>query len=447
MILLLFVSIIISSHAISVDNHQFRPSSGRIMMINDDSNLGYINVRAPPYNAKGDGVTDDTNAIQQAINDVGNMGGGIVFAPEGNYLIASQLSIPSATVLKGVASHVQKEWGDPTMKKIIGTTLLAIADAGNETGQPFISLTENGSGVEGLQIFYPNQVPRDPPIPYPWTIRCGRNGKFTDNNYVKNVLLVNSWKGIDAATYPAARHWFENVYGQPLSIGIAVDQCYDIGRINHVHFSPFWSGEPALQHWISNNGISFLFLRTDWEIVEDIFSLGYHIGMAFRQSEHGSCNGQFTDINFDDVDIGIDVSYTQTWGILFSNLNLANAGGGSNHIGIIGRAVNGTTPRDAAVVVRGASFWGQFQQNIVWSHPGLISISDSLFNQWNKTSSAIEIQNGRAMINNNYFEDNIGNAITVFEDADKVTITNNHFNNNTLNVVTKPTVLVANNLA
>jgi hypothetical protein len=59
----------------------------------------------------------------------------------------------------------------------------------------------------------------------------------------------------------------------------------------------------------------------DWEIVEDVFSLGYHIGMAFHQSEHLSCNGQFTDINFDDVDIGI-------------NLNLANAGSGSSHIGI-----------------------------------------------------------------------------------------------------------------
>ncbi len=91
---------ILSSDTISVDNHQFRPASSKIMMINDDPNLGYINVRAPPYNAKGDGVTDDTNAFQQAINDVGNMGGGIVFVPEGNYLIASQLSIPSATVLK-----------------------------------------------------------------------------------------------------------------------------------------------------------------------------------------------------------------------------------------------------------------------------------------------------------------------------------------------------------
>jgi len=50
------------------------------------------------------------------------------------------------------------------------------------------------------------------------------------------------------------------------------------------------------------------------------------------------------------------------------------------------------------------------------------------------------------MINNNYFKDNIGNAITVDENADHVIITNNQLTGNTLKVVTKPTVLVVNNL-
>jgi hypothetical protein len=438
---------IISLHIINVDNHQFHRPSEKIMMINDDTNSGYINVRSAPYNAKGDGVTDDTNAFQQALNDVGNMGGGIVFAPEGNYLIASQLTLPDETVLKGVASHVQRHWGDPKANKTFGTTLLAIANAGNESGLPFISLAGDSSGIEGLAIFYPNQVPRDPPIEYPWAIRCGQNGKSIENNFVKNVLLVNPWKGIDAATNEPPRHWFENIYGQPLALGIAVDQCYDIGRINHIHFWPFWTSEPALINWVNNNGVTFLIERTDWEVVEDVFSWGYQTGMAFRASANGACNGQFTDINFDNVDIGIDVSYTQTWGLLFSNLNLANAGGGTHRIGILGREVNGTRPTDALVVVRGASFWGQFNQHIVWTHPGLISISDSLFSHWNQTSSAIIIEKGRAMINNNYFGDNIGNAITVSQAADKVTVIGNHLNNNTINAMPTLSILLANNLA
>jgi hypothetical protein len=137
--------------------------------------------------------------------------------------------------------------------------------------------------------------------------------------------------------------------------------------------------------------------------------------MAFRKGEYGPCNRQFTDINFD---IGIDVSYTQTYGIIFSNLNLANAGAGSIRIGIMGRSINGTKAKDAAIVIRGGSFWGDFIQNILWSHSGLISIIDSLFNSSNKTSSSIQIQYGRTMINNNY----IVNAITVLQDVDKVTM-------------------------
>jgi hypothetical protein len=183
--------------------------------------------------------------------------------------------------------------------------------------------------------------------------------------------------------------------------------------------------------------------------VEDVFSFGYHTGMLFDQSIYGSCNGQFTDINFDQVDIGIDVLFTQTEGILFSNLNLANAGGGSIRFGILGRNANGSHTNDASVVIRGASFWGHFEQNIVWAHPGLISISDSLFIAWNDTKPCIEIQAGRAMINNNYFKDlkdKIGNAITVSENADRVSITNNQLIGNTLNFTAKPTILVANNL-
>jgi hypothetical protein len=446
MALLLIMILMITIYITNGHNSRFSHPSSKIMTFNADPNLGYLNVKAPPYNAAGNGVTDDTNAIQQALNDVGAVGGGVVFVPEGNYLIATHLIVPTATVLKGVASHVQRDWGDPSQKHVSGTTLLAIADAGNETGTPFISLFGNSSGVEGLQIFYPNQVITTPPTAYPWTIRCGQANMRTENTFVKDVMLVNPWKGIDAATHQAPRHWFENIYGQPLSIGIAVDQCYDIGRIVHIHFYSFWSRDPTFRAWINNNGITFIFQRTDWEIVEDVFSFGYHTGMVFTESVYGSCNGQFTDINFDQVDIGIDVSYTQTEGILFSNLNLANAGGGSIRFGILGRQVNGTRPNDASVVIRGASFWGHFEQNIVWAHPGLISISDSLFIAWNSTKPCIDIQAGRAMINNNYFKDNIGNAITLNENVDRVSITNNQLTGNTLNVVAKPTVLVANNL-
>lgn len=55
-----------------------------------------VNVKASPYNAKGDGVTDDTTSIQSAINTIQANGGRLYF-PVGIYKITNNLSIPFMT--------------------------------------------------------------------------------------------------------------------------------------------------------------------------------------------------------------------------------------------------------------------------------------------------------------------------------------------------------------
>jgi hypothetical protein len=53
----------------------------------DISALGIYNVKSSPFSAAGDGVTDDTAAIQAAINAAYTAGGGIVYLPSARYLI------------------------------------------------------------------------------------------------------------------------------------------------------------------------------------------------------------------------------------------------------------------------------------------------------------------------------------------------------------------------
>jgi hypothetical protein len=58
----------------------------------------FINVKDPPYSAKGDGSTDDTAAIQSAIDavaaTVSNAAGGTVFFPKGTYMVSTASGSP-----------------------------------------------------------------------------------------------------------------------------------------------------------------------------------------------------------------------------------------------------------------------------------------------------------------------------------------------------------------
>jgi hypothetical protein len=390
-------------------------ANGTISQSKLDFQSGYINAQNPPYNATGNGTNDDTAAIQSALNAAGANGGGIVFLPRGNYLINTHLVVPAQTSLVGVWRAVQ------AYSQNLGTTLLAVENAGATNGAAFITLQGDNSTLEGVTIYYPNQVMNNPPTPYPWAVRGGGGNNVT----VQNVLLVNPYLGIDLATYPCPRHLIRFVYGQPLLVGIAVDQCYDIGRIMDIHFWPFWTGNTNVQAFQSANAVTFDLMRTDWEVIEDVFSWGYAIGARFRASTNGSMNGQMSNVNFDNVDVGLQLINTQPYAVHISNLNIANAGGGTNHIAIQG------LPGAAGLNVNGATFWGSLRQPVSWNNSGLFTLSNARFLSWNAALPCIDIISGRAILQGNYFTDNVGMAIKIESTTSRVMILGNMLCGNT----------------
>ena len=54
-----------------------------------------------------------------------------------------------------------------------------------------------------------------------------------------------------------------------------------IGRIENVHFNPWFSMKPKLFEWQLANGEAFIFGRSDWEYVLNTFCFGYGVGYKF----------------------------------------------------------------------------------------------------------------------------------------------------------------------
>src|SRR5690606_31192986 len=62
--------------------------------------LDVFNVK--DYGAVGDGITDDTDAFQAALDEARVNGGGTVYVPAGRYHIASHLTVYDNTEIRGV---------------------------------------------------------------------------------------------------------------------------------------------------------------------------------------------------------------------------------------------------------------------------------------------------------------------------------------------------------
>ena len=62
-------------------------------------------VSVEDFGAVGDGVTDDTAAIQAALDAASAAGGGAVYLPQGDYRISSALEIDNYTILHGASIH------------------------------------------------------------------------------------------------------------------------------------------------------------------------------------------------------------------------------------------------------------------------------------------------------------------------------------------------------
>lgn len=350
------------------------------------------------FGAKADGKTDDTAAFQKALDSAGQDGGGIVHAPRGNYFFAGHIDVPAGVTLAGAWQSVPSHPGlrreaapKPTDD---GTTFLATENAGQEDGVPFIKLNAN-STLKGVVIFYPDQVRTEVPRPYPYAVVMRG-----DNAAVLQVELLNPYNGIDATG--SGRHLIRDVQGQPLRRGINVDAIYDIGRIEDVHFNPWWSMEPKLFQWQQENGEAFILGRADWEYVFNTFCFGYHTGYKFIRTEAGVCNGNFLGLGADDCVNSVDVEDSAIFGLLISNGEFTSFHGHNPTM------VRVETNNTGVVRFVNCAFWGPCNQIAKIAGRGTVGFSDCTFVEWDRNKegrSAIQVEAGTLLVNDCEFSE------------------------------------------
>ena len=314
--------------------------------------------------------------------------------PAGRYRIAGHLSIPANVTLQGTY-RVAPTPGPLKGGVPEGSVLLAFEGRGSTNGSPFLRLAGNNAALAGLVIAYPEWKQTDvPPVPYPPCVLA----EGPENVGVRDCCLLNPYEGMRFVR--AARHLVRNVTGYPIKRGILVDECYDIGHIENVHFWPFgvaYQPEDPYCKWVNTESVAFELARTDWHYVLNTFCFGYGIGYKFSKSAQGSANGNFLGLGADSCQRAVVVEQAQPPGLLISNGEFVGRWGSTNAICLeIGPEVEGT------VSLVNCSFWGPIDR-CVWmrSLGGQFTASACHFLEWDNglvNAPAIQLDAGKAIV-------------------------------------------------
>lgn len=328
-------------------NSEWRKQSGT-------GTTGWKNVRAPivgslydvqDYGAVGDGVTDDTAAIQAALNACPVGGQVHVPATAAGYLVSSTLTIPMGRSLIGYkpwtfGSSFDEQYGDLVAPN--HTTFL-ITDTVNPA-----FIMRFSTAMEGFTFYYPNQlwavtdVTTDTFVVYPPTIQIGESGiPSASHIYIANCL----WLGATHAIRQYATDGTKNndivirdcsgaVYTEFLRVNYAADGPYLQNIL--LQASEYGSGRVVAangdtQHYrtlAAKNLTAFRLGSVDSLTASNIIVVGVNKGIhydtdMFTGDTNDNAGGKWTNVVFDYAHQGIVVERGDNpFGLSLTNVDI-----------------------------------------------------------------------------------------------------------------------------
>ncbi|MDO5309687.1 MAG: glycosyl hydrolase family 28-related protein [Planctomycetia bacterium] len=419
---LIAVAVLLTSNALLAQTQE--PTSSALDAESVQICRNAVHINALDYGVvDNDESVDNTAALQAALDAAGQRHGAVVELPAGRMRFDGVLTIPTGVTLQGtyrVPPTVVHKDETPT-----GTTLLTYANRGVEDGQPFITLAGSNSALRGVVVIYPEWERVAPPVPYPPCVAS----EDTCNVAVIDCCLLNPYIGI--RFHLAHRHLVRNVTGYPSSLGLFVDECYDIGHVENVHYWPFglfYLPEDPYCKWVNVNGTAFEFARTDWEYVANTFCFGYGRGYYFSEYDHGGANGNFLGLGADSCRRAIYVEQSQTQGLLITNGEFVGRWSSEDSV-----CLEIAEQNKGAVMLANCSFWGPIKTCVHSKQKvGRLTLNGCEFVNWDavhssrveEQSPAIAIDAGRATLIGNSFEQS-GVHLSIGPNVDYVTAVGN----------------------
>jgi len=244
------------------------------------------------FGAVGDNATDDTAAIQAALNSTFNT----IFVPAGIYRISDALTIPYGKILKGTGSPDAPQYSCTSGSWLLSTKGSVIAQTSTSHSAVIMS---SKTTLDGINFWYPNQPGiTTTPTEYPATIVP--SDTHPTKVVINNCVLVNPYVGIDFTVLHELLT-IQNVRIFAWFKCIRIDQSYDIDRLIDVHVNPnvmydgTWTGNTAYVYTINNVCSAFEFGKADQLYVSKCFSYGYTNAIVFSNLSGSPINGIIFD--------------------------------------------------------------------------------------------------------------------------------------------------------
>jgi hypothetical protein len=271
------------------------------------------------FGAVGDGVEDDTVAVEWAIQEA-IRSGRMLEINCGVYRLTRMLVFARAPRMWGHGSEGMATNPSPFSTRGLGSWFYF-----DHSGIGFVFGDGNAFTTGGVYRdigHIRNQPQPQAGVPFVANDHDFDIHLLNCDIFIDQVCLLNSSRGIRLAFGAAGRLRIGSVTGQPLITGIEVHESYDVTSFNHIHFWPMWSNAVEVVAYMIHSAVALRTGRCDGVMGTNFFVYGYKAGhQIYGWSVGTTQRAVISNAYFDLCNLGIEVD---------SSVGAGAANGGSD---------------------------------------------------------------------------------------------------------------------